>query len=288
MELYNITKRIEAHFASLSKGQQKVARFILDNLTYVGMHSASEIGKSAGTSETTVIRFCYAIGLTGFAQLQKEVTMHVFEHNSNSTLRNYVSSKEQLFNEQHLAEKVMTQISNQIVFVTKNIAPEQFQSFTMKLHEAETIYLIGSGASHFAVQWLQFTLNILRPNVQLVDTEASALIRTMQQMNERAVVLVVSLHRYASESILLAKSFQEQGAYVMAITDSTIAPIHAHANAAFVLQQMELSTIDLMPILISFMNTLVVGMMSHDTEYYNEQRQKFDDFQNSFLADRWS
>lgn len=71
-------------------------------------------------------------------------------------------------------------------------------------------------------------------------------------------------------------------------TDSTMAPIHAHANAAFVLQQMELSTIDLMPILISFMNTLVVGMMSHDTEYYNEQRQKFDDFQNSFLADRWS
>lgn len=123
------------------------------------------------TSETTVIRFCYAIGLTGFAQLQKEVTMLVFEQNTNSTLSNYVSSKEQLFNEQHLAEKVMTQISNQIMFVTKNIAPEQFQSFTMKLHEAETIYLIGSGASHFAVQWLQFTLNILRPNVQLVDTE---------------------------------------------------------------------------------------------------------------------
>lgn len=288
MELYTITKRIEAHFASLSKGQQKVARFILDNLTYVGVHSASDIGKRAGTSETTVIRFCYAIGLSGFAQLQKEVTMQVFETTTNSTLRHYVSSKQPLFQEQHLAEKVMTQISNQLIFVTKHIEPEQFQSFTQRLHEAETIYLIGSGASHFAVQWLQFTLNILRPNVVLVSAEASTLIRTLQQMNERAVVLVVSLHRYASESILLAKSFQEQGAYVMAITDSAVAPIHAHADAAFVLQQMELSTIDLMPLLISFMNTLVVGMMSHDTEYYNEQRQKFDDFQNSFLADRWS
>lgn len=288
MEPYLITRRIEEHFAKLSKGQKKVARFVLDNIPYVGVHSANEVGKSAGASETTVIRFCYAIGLTGFAQLQKEVTLLVFEHNANSTLSNYVGSKEQLFNDQHLAQKVMTQISNQLIYVTKNIDSKKFQSFTQKLHEAQTIYLIGSGASYFAVQWLQFTLNILRPNVQIVESEASSFIRTLQQTDERTVVLVISLHRYAKESILLAKSFQEQGAYVMAITDSAVAPIHSYTNSAFVLQQMELSTIDLMPILISFMNTLIVGMMSHDKVYYNEQRQKFDDFQNSFLADRWS
>ncbi|MER2107673.1 MAG: MurR/RpiR family transcriptional regulator [Solibacillus sp.] len=289
MNLYNnITERIEQHFASLSKGQQKVARFVLDNPTYVGVHAASDVGKSAGTSETTVIRFCYAIGLEGFAQLQKEVTMHVFASTANSTLNNYVASKEPLFQDAHLAEKVMGQISQQIVAVAGKVDPQRFQDFTKKLHEAETIYLIGSGASHFAVQWLQFTMNILRPNVQLVDTEASALIRTLQQINERAVVMVVSLHRYSKETIALAKVFQQQGAHVMAITDSSIAPVHPYANTTFVLQQAELSTIDLMPTLIAFMNTLVAGMMSHDTAYYNKQRKAFDDFQNSFLADRWS
>lgn len=287
MGLYNnITERIEKQFADLSKGQQKVARFVLDNPTYVGVHAASDVGKRAGTSETTVIRFCYAIGLEGFAQLQKEVTMHVFA--SNSTLSNYVASKEPLFNDEHLAQKVMGQISQQIVSVASNVDPQQFQAFTKKLHEAETIYLIGSGASHFAVQWLQFTLNILRPNVQIVETEPSVLIRTLQQMNERAVVMVVSLHRYSKETIALAKAFQKQGAHVMAITDSSVAPIHPYANTTFVLQQAELSTIDLMPTLIAFMNTLVAGMIAHDTAYYNEQRKTFDDFQNSFLADRWS
>lgn len=288
MELGNIPERIEQHFAHLSKGQQKVARFILDNPTYVGVHSASDVGKRAGTSETTVIRFCYAIGLNGFAQLQKEVTMHMFERHAGSTLSHYVASKETLFHDQQLAEKVMGQISHQIHIVAEQIEPARFQSFTQKLHEAETIYLVGSGASKFAVQWLQFTLNILRPNVKIVDTEASALIRTLQQMNEQAVVIVVSLHRYSRETISLAASFREQGAFVLAITDSNVAPIHAYATTSFVLQQAELSTIDLMPTIIAFMNTLVVGMMSHDTAYYNEQRQKFDDFQNSFLADRWS
>lgn len=287
MDLYNnVTERIEHQFTQLSKGQQKVARFVLDNLTYVGVHAASDVGKRAGTSETTVIRFCYAIGLDGFAQLQKEVTMHVFA--SGSTLSNYVASKEALFQEEHMAQKVMGQISQQIVSVASHVDSQQFKSFTQKLHEAETIYLIGSGASHFAVQWLQFTLNILRPRVQLVDTEPSALIRTLQQMNERAVVIVVSLHRYSKETIALAEAFQKQGAHVMAITDSSVAPIHSHANTTFVLQQAELSTIDLMPTLIAFMNTVVAGMIAQDTTYYKEQRKAFDDFQNNFLADKWS
>ncbi|MEK4533082.1 MurR/RpiR family transcriptional regulator [Solibacillus sp. FSL K6-1554] len=283
-----ITERIEAHFNQLSKAQKKVAQFVLKNPTYVGVHSASEVGIGAGTSETTVIRFCYAIGLAGYAQLQKEVTMFVFGKNTNSTLGNYVASKEALFHEPQLAEKVMGQVSNQIINIAQQIDPDQFQDVTRRMHQASTIYLIGAGASQFAGQWLKFTLNILRPNVQVVETHTGALIRTLQEMDEDALVIVVSLHRYYKESIALAKMFHEQGAYTVAMTDSNVAPIIPHADTTFVLQQTELSTIDMMPALIAFMNTLVVGMVSHDQAYYEQQREKFDDFQNSFLADRWS
>ncbi len=284
----NINERIEQHFAELSKGQQKVAHFILNNPTFVGVHSASEVGEAAGTSETTVIRFCYAIGLKGYAQLQREVTMYLFEKNANSTLGNYVSSKEALFKERQLAEKVMGQVSHQITDIAQQINPEQFEEVTARMHTASKIYLIGAGASKFASQWLQFTLNILRSHVQVVEGHTGAHIRTLQEIDKDSLVIVVSLHRYHKEPIVLAKMFQEQGAYIVAITDSKVAPILPYADSTFVLQQTELSTIDMMPALMAFMNTLVVGMMSHDVAYYNEQREKFDDFQNSFFVDRWS
>lgn len=283
-----IKDRIEQHYNSLSKSQQKVANFVLNNPTYVGVHSAAEVGKLADTSETTVIRFCYAIGLNGYAQLQKELTMYLFEHNTNSTLGNYVSSKEELFKEQQLCEKVMGQTSNQIVRIAKQIDPNQFHETTKRLHEAKSIYLVGEGASSFAAQWFQFTLNMLRPNVRLVQTETGMLIRTLQEVDETSLAIVISLHRYYKEPVQITEEFVKRGVYTVAITDSNVAPIHAFANEAFVLQQTELSTIDMMPALISFLNTLVVGMMSHDVEYYNQQRVKFDDFQNSFIANRWS
>ncbi len=283
-----IKDTIEQHYNSLSKSQQKVANIVLNNPTYVGVHSAAEVGKLAGTSETTVIRFCYALGLNGYAQLQKELTMYLFENNTNSTLGNYVSSKEELFKEQQLCEKVMGQTSAQIIRIAKQISPDQFHETTKKMHEAKSIYLVGEGASSFAAQWFQFTLNILRPNVKLVQTETGMLIRTLQELDESSLAIVISLHRYYKEPIQITEEFGKRGVYTVAITDSNVAPINQFANEAFVLQQTELSTIDMMPALIAFLNTLVVGMMSHDVEYYNQQRVKYDDFQNSFIANRWS
>lgn len=283
----SIKERIEHYLNSLSKSQQKVANFVLNNPTYISVHSATEVGEKAGTSETTVIRFCYSIGLDGYVQLQKEWTMYLLEHNTNSTLGNYVSTKEALFKEPELCEKVMRQTSKQIIRIAKQINPQQYQELTKKMDEAKTIYLVGSGASSFAAQWLQFTLNMLRPNVKLVQSETSSLIRTLNEVDETALAIVISLHRYYKEPIQLTEEFRNRGVYTVAITDTNVAPIHAVAHESFVLQQVELSTIDLMPALMAFLNALVVGMMSHNLDYYNEQRVKFDDFQNTFLADRW-
>lgn len=283
-----VNERIEQHYNTLSKSQQKVANFVLQNPTYVGVHSAAEVGKLAGTSETTVIRFCYAIGLNGYAQLQKELTIYLFEQNTNSTLGNYVSSKEELFKEKQLCEKVMGQISNQIVRIANQIDPNQFYHTTKKIHEAKNIYIVGRGASSFGAEWLQFTLNMLRPNVKLIQSETSMLIRTLQEVDDSSLAIIISLHRYYKEPIQITEELVKRGVYTIAITDSNVAPIQRIAHEAFVLQQTELSTIDIMPALISFLNTLVVGMMSHDKDYYNKQRVKFDDFKNSFIAERWS
>ena len=282
-----IKERIEQLFHRLSKSQQKVAHIVLGNPSYISTHTAAEVGLMAGTSETTVIRFCYGIGLTGFAQLQKEVTKFLVEEPTISTLGTYVSSKEELFEEQALCEKVMRQASTRIVRIAERMDEVLFRKTTRAMHDAKRIYVAGAGASNIAAQWLHFTLNMLRPNAELIVMETSTLIRTLQEMAESDLVIIISLHRYYNEPLQLAEETAARGATVIGITDSNIAPLHQFTDMCFVLEQTELSTIDLMPALVTFMNTLVVGMMSYDTDYYNGQQVKYDDFQNSFIANRW-
>ncbi|WP_152657127.1 MurR/RpiR family transcriptional regulator [Oceanobacillus sp. CFH 90083] len=279
---------IELHYNNLSKKQQKVANFVLNNPTFVGTHSAAEVGKKAETSETTVIRFCYTLGLKGYAQLQKEITLFVFNQNTASTLGNYFSAKKKLFNDQQLIEKAMEKDIAKINRIAEQIDKESFNKAAHQLHEAKNIYIIGSGASQFPAQWLHFTLNILRPNVSIIHTDTPQLIRTMQEIDESSVVIVISLHRYFKEPIQIAEDLHKRGITILAITDSKLAPIQKHCSHAFTLEQTEKSTIDLMPSLISFLNLVVTGMMTFDPEYYDKQRVNYDDFNNSFISDKWS
>lgn len=279
---------IEDHYHSLSKKQQIVANFILNHPTYVGTHSASEVGQEAGTSETTVIRFCYAIGLEGYSQLQREITLFVFNQTNMSTLGNYFTSKKEMFNDQCLVEKAMSRDVTKINRIIKQIDGTSFNQVTEMLHQANKVYITGGGASRFAAEWLHFTMNLLRPNVSLMPTETPELIRTLQEIDNQSMVIVISQHRYYKEPIQLAKALHERGIPVLGVTDSKLAPIYDYCSHTFVLEQTEKSTIDLMPALLSFLNSIVTGMMAVDPNYYDKQRVNYDDFNQSFIAERWS
>lgn len=288
MPTESVFERIEKSFHRLSKKQQKVAGFVLNNPTFVGTHTAAEVGEHAGTSETTVIRFCYEIGLEGYAQLQKEITLYVFNQKTTSTLGNYFSARRDLFADQKLIEKALKRDATKINRIVEQLDRNTFQTITRALHNAKNVYIYGAGASRFAADWLNFTMNIMRPNVTLIPTETPGLIRTLQKIDSESVGVFISLHRYYNETIQLAEAFHQRGIPVIAITDSKLAPILKHCSHPVVLEQTEKSTIDLMPALISFLNALVTGMMAVDPDYYNKQRVNYDDFSHSFIGEKWS
>lgn len=284
-----IKQLIETHFGHLSKKQQAIATFVLNNPSFIGTNAASEVGAKTGTSETTVIRFCYALGLEGYSHLQKKIRFYLFHETSSvSSLGNYIASKEELIDDKELIKKTAHKDITRIDRIAKQIDMGMFREATKKLHEAKKIYITGAGASKFAAEWLHFTLNILRPHVSLIPIETPELIRTMQEIDNQSVVVVISQHRYMKEPIQIAEVLYHQGVDVLAITDSNVAPIHKFSSLTFVLEQVEKSTIDLMPALISFLNSLITGMMAFDPEYYQTQRVNFDDVNHRFITDKWS
>src|SRR5699024_5336759 len=101
-----VKELIERHFEVLSKKQRAIATFILNNPSFIGTHAASLVGARTGTSETTVIRFCYALGLDGYKDLQKQIRMYLFQESSSvSSLGNYLASKEEFIDDEELVQK---------------------------------------------------------------------------------------------------------------------------------------------------------------------------------------
>ena len=67
----SICKSIQQRYIRLSKGQRKVAQFVMDHPSIVATQTAAEVGRLANVSESTVIRFCYAMELTGYVALRE-------------------------------------------------------------------------------------------------------------------------------------------------------------------------------------------------------------------------
>ena len=58
---------------SFSKGQRKIASYILDNYDKAAFMTASRLGQVVGVSESTVVRFAADLGYDGYPSMRKAI-----------------------------------------------------------------------------------------------------------------------------------------------------------------------------------------------------------------------
>lgn len=62
--------RIRSLLPGLARAEQRVAKVVLESPSTVARRSITDVAEAAGTSETTVTRFCKAIGVGGYPELR--------------------------------------------------------------------------------------------------------------------------------------------------------------------------------------------------------------------------
>ena len=64
---------IQDNMSSFSKGQKKIAGFILESYDKAAFMTASRLGKKVGVSESTVVRFASELGYDGYPDMQRSL-----------------------------------------------------------------------------------------------------------------------------------------------------------------------------------------------------------------------
>ena len=268
--------KVKEIFATLSTGQKKVAKYLLDHPHEFAIHSAQEIGEVVGVSETTIIRFCYSLQLKGFSELQKIVRNQIFVEKS--SLNEYYSSKKQVMNEPNFLDSVMKQDMTNIKKTIENLSKEDFLHVVKRLSEADYILISGLRSSFAAAHWLGFTLSIVRDDIHVYRPDIDDVFLQLNKMSENSIFIALSFHRYMKETIKLTKMAKEAGAFVIGITDSELAPIADFSDVLLPISKSRVSTIDTAPVLFSLLNALVAGVSLYDEKAFKERKAKYDSF----------
>ena len=67
----DILTQIHNRLPTLSKGQRKIAEYILSSYEKAAFQTALALGKNVQVSESTVVRFACELGYEGYPQMQK-------------------------------------------------------------------------------------------------------------------------------------------------------------------------------------------------------------------------
>ncbi|OEC03315.1 transcriptional regulator [Lysinibacillus sphaericus] len=276
----SINENIKKRFVRLSKGQRKVAQFVMSNPTVVIANGAAEVGRQANVSESTVIRFCYAMDLSGYVELQEEIRSYLnSQHEGVPPQQTYTASKQRTSSFAKIMQRDMQNIQDTIHLVNDKV----LQKSSKWMHEADTIYILGTRQAASIANWLSYTLKTLRPNVKQLRTDSDDLVQQINSMGERTTLIVFSCDKHSNDVKTIVEIAKMKKVKIIAITGSALSPIRDYASALFALGLKNQSSLDMVPVLFSFMHALIEEMVSHDKERYAQYQQSYEQVENNLL-----
>jgi DNA-binding MurR/RpiR family transcriptional regulator len=268
--------RIKLKYPSLSSGQKKVGKYILDHPQVVAMKAASQLGSDVGVSETTVIRFCYALEYSGYSELQSEVRNYLIFQKS--TLHEYQADKEGIANKPNFFAQSMQRDQANIQTMKEQINEESLYRTVRKIYDSHNILVCGVRTSFAVAHWFSFTLNIIKGNSHLIQPGIDDINYLLSKINDRSIFIAITFHRYSSITLELAQLAKKQGAFVIGITDSDLSPLGDYSDVLLPVNLSTKSTIDSAPAVFSLINAIVAGVSVIDKKGFEKRRDEYEGF----------
>ena len=154
----DLMNRINERYATLSKGQKRIAAYITDNYDEAVFFTAARLGEVVGVSESTVVRFATHLGYKGYPQFQQAMAEMVRGKLDAVQQMEYVYGK---ITRSEILTTVLKSDAKRIEDTLKMIDEHAFDLAVDAILHARHIYVIGIRSCAPLAEFLVFYLSAL-------------------------------------------------------------------------------------------------------------------------------
>ena len=254
----SVLHTIESNRKSFSKGQKKIADFILENYDKAAFMTASKLGKLVGVSESTVVRFASELGYDGYPSMQRAL-QEMIRSRLTSTQR--IKAAGDMFSGQDVLSAVVHSDIEKLRMVVDETDRGEFGRAVDEIMQARRIYILGTRSSTFVAGYLNFYLHLMFENVTLVQTSAAGeILEQLFRIGPGDVMIAITFPRYSQVTRNTVQFAKDRGATILAITDSEISPVYQLADTSLLVPSEMFSFVDSLVAPISIINALLVAL----------------------------
>lgn len=197
---------------SLNPAEQLVAAYVQGNPADAAVHSLQALAKAVGTSDTTVLRFCRAVGYTGFQDFKLSLLPELLK--TGSPVRDQLESGQSYAGYGKYQERVSTDVASTL----GNLVPAEIEHCARTIKDAYLTTIIGVASSNGVARILENSLRSIGINAQSLGDRVE-IERKASFFRPDEVVIGISHSGTAPEVALGLERARQRGALTIAVTN---------------------------------------------------------------------
>ena len=276
----SILHTIEGNLGEFSKGQKRIAGYILENYDKAAFMTASKLGKLVGVSESTVVRFATVLGYDGYPSMQRAL-QEMIRSRLTSTQR--IQQAGELLDQDDMLGAVLDTDIENLREMEAHADRDAFNDAVERIQNARNIYILGVRSSSFVAGYLNFYMHLLFENVTLVQSNAAGeILEQLFRIGPEDVLIAISFPRYSKVTINTVKFARDRGATIVAMTDNDLSPIYQMSDAALLAPCEMISFVDSMAAPVSVINALLLALANRVGADVSATFEELEDIWNEY------
>ncbi|MBP3520370.1 MAG: MurR/RpiR family transcriptional regulator [Oscillospiraceae bacterium] len=254
----DILAEIKALMPTFSKGQRRIANYIINSYDKAAFMTANKLGLKVEVSESTVVRFATELGYEGYPAMQRALQEMV--RNRLTALQRIEVSNNRMA-DQDIPTMVMHADAENIRLTLDGLNREAFEQTVEAIVTARKVYIVGVRSASALSDFLGFYLNMAMENVVVVHVNSfSELFEQIIHIGEGDVLVGISFPRYSKRTVKGMRYAKDQGATTIAITDSEASPLAELADHTLMARSDMISFVDSLVAPLSLVNALIMAV----------------------------
>lgn len=224
-----LARSITECYPRLPSRLQGIARFALGNPDAIALSTVAQVAREAAVPPSAVIRFANALGYSGFTDLQRIFRERLVARSA--TYRERIAALRRGGDDEgHVYPQVTDSAMRELERLRDHADPGILATAARLVAGAQTAYLLAQRRAFAVAAYLAYGLAQLEVRAVLLDSVGGMLRDQVRTIRRDDVLVAASFRDYTQEVIAAATTARNQGAAVVALTDTGVSPLARAAS----------------------------------------------------------
>ncbi|KRB52886.1 MAG: MurR/RpiR family transcriptional regulator [Pseudomonadota bacterium] len=252
-------------YDSLSKRLQQIARYVLDEPNELALETLAVIAERSGVQPSAIVRFAKSFGFDGATQMQRLFRDGLLSGHAvlgyGERVRNFTRAVDKRTGggAGELLSEFVEGNTLALQSLSQTVADADLTAAVRLIEAAESVYVVGFRRAFPVSSYLAYSLQQAGKRTVFVDGVAGLARQQVQTIGPKDLMVAVSYHPYADETVHAVETAVSRGAKVLSLSDSLVSPIAQPADVTLQVRESEIRAFRSLSASICLAQALVIG-----------------------------